>query len=131
MNRQKLTELLHGVRDGRIGIENAIAALQYAPFEDLGFAKVDHHRSLRCGFPEVIYCPGKTPEQVVAIAERLLAKGHGCLATRVEDEQAALLQQKFPDAELDSVGRTFWIGPLPEAKTGRVIVVTAGTADLP
>ncbi|HMP60688.1 MAG TPA: 1-(5-phosphoribosyl)-5-amino-4-imidazole-carboxylate carboxylase, partial [Gemmatales bacterium] len=100
---------------------------------DLGFAKLDLARQDRCGFPEVIYAPGKTPQALVQIVERLRSAGQTCLATRVDDEQARLLATAFPEAEQDRVGRTFF-WPTPSsapAPGGRVLVVTAGTADLP
>lgn len=101
---------------------------------DLGYAKVDLHRQSRCGFAEVIFCEGKTAEAVVAIVRQLHGAGQPCLATRVHEEQAALLAEHFPHGEQDRVGRTFFL-PAPDAarapRRGRVAIVTAGTADLP
>jgi NCAIR mutase (PurE)-related protein len=101
---------------------------------DLGYAQVDLHRRQRCGFPEVIFCQGKTPAHVEGVVRQLLAAGQDSLATRVSDEQAAHLATCFPDARQDRVGRTFWLPapgqPRPEP-AGKVVVVTAGTADLP
>jgi hypothetical protein len=101
---------------------------------DLGYAQVDLHRRQRCGFPEVIFCEGKTAEWVAGVVRRLAEAGQDCLATRVSDLQAADLARLFPQAEQDRVARTFW---LPTAATrdrpptGRVVVLTAGTSDLP
>lgn len=131
MDRRQLTTLLEQVRAGSVSIEGAVQALRTAPFDDLGFAKVDAHRALRCGFPEVIYAEGKTPEHLTAIFERVAAHGHGCLATRVQPVQAEALRGKLPAAEYDPVGRTLWAGPIPAPPAGRVLVVTAGTSDLP
>src|SRR5262245_5839704 len=79
------------------------------PHLDLGYAKVDLHRAERCGFPEVIFCEGKTCEAVLAIVRHLHEAGQHCLATRVNDAQSALLAEHFPHAEQDRVGRTFWL----------------------
>lgn len=110
-------------------------------FEDLGrfverlpFASIDHLRPLTQGHPEVIFSLGKTPEQVVGIAERLEAAGGTFLATRAEAEHSAALQARFPRAETNELGRTVYLPPDPEpAPTGRgtILIVTAGTADLP
>lgn len=135
MNRQQIRAMLQLVAQGKLEVAQAeselVAAMRSAPLEDLDFAKVDHHRHLRCGFPEVIYGEGKTPEQLLAIFEAVLSRGHGCLATRVNHEQSQTVQTRFPDAEYDAVGRTLWKGPLPESPTGTVTVLTAGTSDLP
>ena len=131
MDRRRLLELLKEVRAGGVSIDDAAAQLRAAPVEDLGFAQVDQHRTLRCGFPEVIYGEGKTPEQVAAIFATLVERGQGALATRVGPEQARLVQQNHPECEYDPVGRTVWLGSLPEQPAGQVLVVTAGTSDLP
>lgn len=102
-------------------------------FADLGFAKVDLARQERCGFPEVIFAQGKTPAGLAAIVERLHAAGQDCLATRVDDEQARLLAERFPAAEQDRLARTFFwpVAAVRPDPVGMVLVVTAGTADLP
>ncbi|HEV8058516.1 MAG TPA: nickel pincer cofactor biosynthesis protein LarB [Gemmataceae bacterium] len=99
---------------------------------DLGYAHVDLHRKERCGFPEVIFCEGKTKEWVEGVVRQLADSGQHCLATRLNEEQAAYLGKAFPQAEVDRVGRTFWLpsGPLAKAQ-GRVVIITAGTSDLP
>ena len=84
MNEEQLRQLLEQVRDGAVDVDAALARLRHLPFEDLGFAKVDHHRALRHGMPEVIFAKGKTPEQVAAIAERLLENAHNVLITRAD-----------------------------------------------
>jgi hypothetical protein len=120
-------------------VEEAIQHLHHGPtVADLGYAQVDLHRSLRCGFPEVVFCEGKTSECVESVARKLHEAGQDCLATRVSEEQARHLAVCFPEAEQDRIGRTFW---LPAAKSegrrqkdqlhGNVTVITAGTADLP
>jgi pyridinium-3,5-biscarboxylic acid mononucleotide synthase len=99
---------------------------------DLGFAHVDLHRNVRCGFPEVIFCEGKTKEWVEGVVRQLVGAGQHCLATRVSPEQADHLAQMFPQAEQNRVARTFWLphGPMGQLH-GRVVVITAGTSDLP
>jgi NCAIR mutase (PurE)-related protein len=131
MDRQKLEKMLQAVQGGSLSIEEASASIRMAPFEDLGFAKVDHHRQLRCGFPEVIYGEGKTADQLVAIFRRVADVGCGCLATRVDLDQARLVLECFPDAEHDPVGRTIWAGDIPSPQLGRIVVASAGTSDLP
>src|SRR5205823_646866 len=104
----------------------------HMPFEDLGFAKVDHHRALRHGMPEVIFAKGKTPEQVVAIAERLLAKSANVLITRADRECAAVVTQRLADGEYLPLSGAirFWRSRPVNAKGG-IAVVSAGTSDIP
>ncbi|MCI0379630.1 MAG: nickel pincer cofactor biosynthesis protein LarB [Gemmataceae bacterium] len=102
------------------------------PVANLGFAQVDLERRERCGFPEVIFCQGKANEWVGEVVRKLHEAGQDCLATRVSDEQAAFLGGHFPKAQQDRVARTFWLpAKAPTAKAGRVVVLTAGTSDLP
>ncbi|MBY0228296.1 MAG: nickel pincer cofactor biosynthesis protein LarB, partial [Gemmataceae bacterium] len=129
----ELRELLEGVREGRVPVGDAVAALEPRGVAELGFASVDIARRERCGFPEVVFSQGKTPAWVEGVARRLAEAGQDCLATRVDDEQAAHLAACFPQAEQDRVARTFWL-PAPgprESPRGRVLVLTAGTSDLP
>lgn len=106
--------------------------LQTMPFEDLGFARVDHHRALRQGFPEVILGLGKTPAQIAAIAERLVVRGQSLLVTRASEETFAAVQLVVPAASYHSVARaiTFRQSDIPQGH-GVVLVVAAGTSDLP
>ncbi len=113
---------------------DAERALAWAPVEQTAFATIDHHRLLRQGFPEVIFGQGKTPEQVVEIARRIAAKGEGVLVTRLAPEAAARLVEEIPGVELNPLGRTAFLAPeQPRARSerGTVLVVTAGTSDLP
>ncbi|HEV3203313.1 MAG TPA: nickel pincer cofactor biosynthesis protein LarB [Gemmataceae bacterium] len=132
METNDLRELLEQFQAGRLNVHEVLDRLQTPPVADLGFAHVDLERRQRCGFPEVIFCEGKTSEWVEAVVRRLLQAGQDCLATRVNETQAAHLARQFPQAKQDRVGRTFW---LPVAKRnnpqGKVIVITAGTSDLP
>src|SRR6476619_1710456 len=99
MHEEQLRELLAQVREGAVDVDAALGRMRHLPFEDLGFAKVDHHRALRHGMPEVIFAKGKTPQQVVAIAERLLAYAQNVLITRADRECAALVTSQLPEAE--------------------------------
>ncbi len=135
MDAHELRQLLDAHRRGTVPTDDVLQRLRWsAPFEEAGdFAKVDLHRRLRCGFPEVIFGQGKTPEQIVAICRKLLDHGEGALATRISPETAEQLGQEFPEGEYNVLGRTFRLtGPHdPGPKLGKVVVVTAGTSDLP
>src|SRR5579871_1974325 len=98
MDVERLRALLERVQAGETPVEEALAALRSLPFEDLGFAKLDHHRALRNGFPEVVYCPGKTTPQILAILERLTSRASKVLASRAAPEVAEAVQQRFPRA---------------------------------
>jgi NCAIR mutase (PurE)-related protein len=133
MNQHELRHLLEQVQSGQLDIEGALNRLDASPVADLGFAHVDLHRRQRCGFPEVIFCEGKTTEWVEGVVRKLAGAGQDCLATRVRPELAKHLGQLFPQAEQDSVARTFWLPATGEpcSPTGHVFVLTAGTTDLP
>jgi len=131
--RDRVRDLLGKVADGTLPVADALDRLSHAPVEELDFATIDHNRALRQGYPEVIYCPGKTVDQIVAIAERIAARGDGFLATRADAEVRAALGARFPAASLNDLGRTVWLAsehPAPRG-TGDVLIVTAGTSDLP
>jgi NCAIR mutase (PurE)-related protein len=134
MHQNDLRELLEAVRSGRVSVDTALTQVDAGAVADLGFAHVDLHRRQRCGFPEVIFCEGKTPEWVEGVVRKLAEAGQDCLATRVSAAQAEHLAKHFPRAEQDRVGRTFWLpaeGKAPCAPAGKVFVLTAGTSDLP
>ncbi|MDA8066779.1 MAG: nickel pincer cofactor biosynthesis protein LarB [Thermaerobacter sp.] len=132
MDRSTLAAWLEEVRLGSLTPAAALERLAAWPYEDLGFAKVDHHRVLRQGFPEVIYCPGKTPDQVAAIATRLRATGATVLVTRITPEAAALLESAFPELAYHPEARLAFLGaPALPQHQGCIAVVCAGTADLP
>src|SRR5215831_3430037 len=132
MHKNDLRDLLEGVQAGRLSVDAALARVDGAAVADLGFAQVDLHRRQRCGFPEVIFCEGKTAEWVESVVRQLVAAGQDCLATRVSAEQSVHLAALFPLAQQDRVARTFWLPTAGErTKTGRVVVLTAGTSDLP
>jgi NCAIR mutase (PurE)-related protein len=134
MDAHELRLLLEKVRRGELTPGDAEQKIRTAPMEEAGtFAKVDLHRKVRCGFPEVIFGEGKTPEQIEAILRVLARHGQGGLVTRVDPAAALHLRQAFPEGEHNVVGRTFrLIGPDDQgSKLGKVVVVTAGTSDLP
>lgn len=132
MNQDQLRGLLEQVRTGSVDIDAAIERLRHMPFEDLGFAKVDHHRALRHGIPEVIFGKGKTPDQVSAIAASLLARSPNVLVTRASHETAARLLTEIPEAEhFPSSGAVrVWRDRTTLGK-GKIAVMCAGTSDLP
>ena len=132
MDPASLRSLLDRVADGSLSTEEAVDHLRDLPFENLGFAHVDHHRTLRTGYPEVIFCQGKTSEQIVAIAERLVERESQVLATRIAPDAAEKLCQRFPQTHYDELARTALIpGPHAPQERGLVLVVSAGTSDLP
>lgn len=138
MDSETLRALLERVRAGDVAIDDALSALRTMPFEDIGFAKLDHHRALRNGFPEVIYCPGKTTPQIIAIAERLRERSRKVLASRAAPDVAAAVRAQFPNAVYHEAARMLVIpGAYANEEfsapptLGSVLVVSAGTADMP
>ena len=134
MSPDELRNVLEQVRSGRLSVDGALKGLHDLAVADLGYAQVDLQRRQRCGFPEVIFCQGKTCEWVEGVVRQLAAAGQDCLATRVSDEQAEHLARLFPAAQQDRLGRTFWLPAAldkPRPTAGRVVVLTAGTSDLP
>ncbi len=130
--KERLKEILEHVREGKTDVEAALSELRHLPFEDIQFAVVDHHRSLRQGAPEVIYCEGKTPAQVRAIAERMLAKRSDVLATRADREAYKALKALDRRARYNELARAVVIEHKKRLPTeGMVLVVTAGTTDIP
>jgi len=133
---ERIRKLLKAVKEGSIGIDEALQRLRDFPFEEIGFATIDHHRAIRRGFPEVVLCQGKSPDQVVAIGRRIVEKGNILLATRVNQGTAEKLKGEFPEAEHNPVARTFVVYPegkkdRVERGRGTVLVVSAGTSDIP
>jgi pyridinium-3,5-biscarboxylic acid mononucleotide synthase len=132
MNQEQLRSLFEQVREGAVDVDTAVTRLRHLPFEDLGYAKVDHHRALRQGMPEVIFAKGKTAEQVAGIAESLLQYPQNVLITRADPACAALVCSKLPGGEylpLSGVIR-FWRDQTVTGK-GKIAVVCAGTSDMP
>jgi NCAIR mutase (PurE)-related protein len=131
VNENAIRDLLARVAAGEATPEEALEAMRQLPFEDIGFAKIDHHRALRCGAPEVIFCQGKTPEQVAQIAERIVAAGSDLLATRAEPDHFEAVKAVCTGAEYRSVARCITVRHEEPELQGCVLVVTAGTGDLP
>lgn len=132
MEEARLRELLDAIAAGNVTVDDAVKRLRSLPFEDLGFAKLDHHRSLRKGYPETIFGAGKTPEQMVAIVTRMREHGSNVLATRCSPEAVAAILEAHPDAEHHAMARaiSITVSPPPLLK-GYVAVVCAGTSDMP
>lgn len=131
--RDRVLALLRQVADGQVAPAEALGQLAFLPTESLPFATVDHHRALRQGYPEVIFASGKTAEQVVRIAEALEQQSGGFLATRAAPDVVRALRERFPAAEVNELGRTVYLAPeqSPPLGRGSVLIVTAGTSDLP
>lgn len=135
MQEQQLVEMLEQLRAGRLSVQEGVERLRHLPFEDIGIANVDHHRSLRQGQPEVIFGQGKTAEQIDCIMQAMLrraARGN-ILVTRLDAAKAQELQRIYPDAIHHSEGRCLSLERSPQQETGRgtVLVISAGTSDIP
>jgi NCAIR mutase (PurE)-related protein len=132
MNAESIRQLFELVRRGKLSPDHAVERLRHLPFEDLGFAKVDHHRALRMGMPEVIFSPGKTPSQLAQIFARLAAHGGNVLATRASDEQFRAVKKKVRQAKYRKMARAI---VLERDRTvygkGTIAVISAGTTDIP
>jgi hypothetical protein len=133
VNRDRLQALLESVRRGELETDEAVEQLARLPFVDVPGARVDTHRALRMGLPEVVFAPGKTPKQIADIADALRGAGHDVLVTRLEPEPAARVHAALGAGEYDDVARTYWLGPSEVAPVGKgpLAVICAGTADLP
>ena len=131
MNEDTLARLLEDVRSGRVSVQEALSAVRWLPFADLGFAKADTHRRLRRGAPEAVYCPGKSFEQIVEIATALRRDGGPVLLTRASPETASRLAGIFAGATHVPDARLVVLGGPPRYRTGCVGVLTGGTGDLP
>ncbi len=133
MDANRLKTLLEQVRTGEVSPDAALDQIKTLPFEDLGFAKVDHHRALRMGVPEVIFGPGKSPEHFVEIFDRLAGRGNTVLATRVSQEQVAQTVARFPQVEHNPAARTLVLRQGSQEKLGKgtIGIISAGTSDIP
>ncbi len=132
MEPNKLKELLQRVKEGGCSVEQAMERLKMLPFEDLGFARLDHHRHLRQGFPEVVFCQGKSISQIKEIVKRILAMGCNLLATRATPEVYQALYKLDSRAIYNEQGRTIIIQLEVRPKTsGRILIISAGTSDIP
>lgn len=131
MNKEELIKLLEDIKEDKIPVEVGVSILQQFPFKDLGFAKIDNQREIRVGYPEVIYCSGKTIEQVIKIMDYMIASGSNILATRASGELYESVKAKFPAAKYYEEARIISIRKKEADKTASyVAVVTAGTSDI-
>jgi len=133
MDSQRLMELFEQVRRGKVGVPQAVARLRHLPFEDLGFAKVDHHRALRQGFPEVIMGQGKTPIEIAGIVRALRRRRANVLVTRIDGGKMARLKKLMTGLTYHAEARAVtWLGkPIKTTGKGTILVVSAGTSDIP
>jgi len=131
MDKDALRRLLDEVQGGRLDVDAALGRLAGLPFEDLGFAKIDHHRALRAGGPEAVFCPGKTAAQVIAIVARLAVHHANVLATRCEPAVAEAVEAAGLPCVYHALARLLVVRPLAVDGVGLIVVAAAGTADLP
>ena len=133
MTRDRVAALLREVAAGNVDVGTALDSLATAPTESLPFATIDHHRALRQGYPEVIFGEGKTVEQATTIAARIAERGDGVFVTRADEAMRRAFVDRFPDARVNDVARTIAVPgahPVPQG-VGTILIVTAGTGDLP
>jgi NCAIR mutase (PurE)-related protein len=132
VNREELQHLLHEVAQGQVDVEHAFTRLSRLPYEELGYAHIDHHRTVRRGYGEAIFCEGKTVEQVVGIAQRMVSYGHtNILATRARPEVLAALDVGLPSVRIIPDASLAVLNPVERELHGLVCVVTGGTSDIP
>lgn len=131
MNEERLQRILQQVKSGLLGIEDACQILRVLPYEELGFAKLDHQRALRDNFPEVIYCEGKTPEQIITLLRQLALHNDNVIGTRASVEVYEQVAQGLPEIQYSPLARIIYMQRSPLPARGRVAVITAGTADVP
>ena len=132
MNPEKLRSLLEQVQSGALAVDKALAALKNLPYEDLGFAVIDHHRSLRQGIAEVVFCQNKETRDIIEIIRRLREQQQPVLATRINPDAWGPLREQFPEANVYERARALTLGVIADDRlVGNVLVVCAGTSDLP
>lgn len=132
MDIDVIKKLLEDYKSGEVSIHDVLEKIRELPYKDIGFAKVDSHRKIRCGFPEVIFCPGKTPEQVVKIAEHIISGKNDLLATRASMEIYEAVSREFPEAVYHEQARAITIQKTRrKLRKGLILIITAGTSDIP
>jgi len=131
MNR-RLEKILSDVQKGRLSPKKAVEVLKDFPYQDLSFAKIDHHRELRRGFPEIIFGQGKTEDQIAKIAKEILRKGSNLLITRVEPKVYRKIKQKIPKVKYNARAKAIYLKQKnPPPGKGKIVIITAGTSDIP
>jgi pyridinium-3,5-biscarboxylic acid mononucleotide synthase len=133
MNVKLLEKLLEDLKQGRLDVKEALEGLKRLPFEELEFATLDTHRALRQGYPEVIFGLGKTIAQIKSIVKNMLERGENVLATRIDPAKGRALKKAFPKGEYKEVASTFFVKshPIKKAGRGNILVICAGTSDVP
>jgi NCAIR mutase (PurE)-related protein len=133
MDVRDLKDLLQKVKDGRITMDEAIQKLKLLPFENVGFASIDHHRPLRRGFPEVVYGKGKSVDEIITIIEKMVANNDNVLVTRLTERKAGPITRHFPSSDYSPTSRilTIKVNPIEKRGKGTILVMSAGTADIP
>jgi len=132
MDQAVLKDILEKISRGEVSIDEAMGRLRSLPYEDLGFARLDHHRALRCGFPDVVFCPGKTTKQIVEIFSRLAEGGGNILATRATEETYQAVKARLPDAVFNEISKTISLRQKENLlSSGTVGLICAGTSDMP
>ncbi len=133
MHEEKLRKMLKDLQDGKIDLDAVLESLRSLPYEDLGFARVDHHRALRRGFPEVIFGEGKSADQITQIMKAMLAQGANVLVTRVDSAKAETVRKDIEASVYDDISRTLTVRQQEVSPKGRgqVLVLAAGTSDIP
>ncbi len=127
-----LEDVLDKVQKGKLSPKKALDILKDYPYQDLTFAKIDHHRELRKGYPEIIYGLGKTEEQIVKIAQEIIKKGSNLLITKLDEETFKKVKKKIPDAQFNPLARiVYLLQKKPSPGKGKIMIITAGTSDIP
>ena len=133
MNKNKIKQTIKDIRSGKLSPKDAYIALKHLPYEDIGFAKIDHHRSMRKGFPEIIYCEGKTTNQIISIVKKMAANGSDIIGTRASEEVYLKAEKHFPNIVYYQAAKILSLKAKSRSKRTKqfICVVTAGTADIP
>ena len=130
MHEREIRKIMEDIKNNRIGVDEAIRKLKFLPFEDLGFVKIDYHRTLRKGFPEIVYCQNKTAKQVVEIIKRLAKNNNAILATRASEKVFKEVKKSNKNAQYNEKSKTIIINKNKIQNKGKILVVTAGTSDI-
>ena len=128
-----LRKLLQDVKDGSTNIDDALSSLKNLPYEDIGYANIDHHREIRIGYPEVIYCEGKSDEHILGIIERMMEKGSNILGTRCRRETFEKIKRVYSNSEYEEISKILKIKnhKISNIGKGKIVVVSGGTSDIP